>query len=147
MRIGFTGTRHGMAPAQANRFYAYVCEHPDFEEFHHGDCIGADSEAADAIRDVLTSEDPGPAIKVVCHPPADQTHRAHNPHYDEIREPKTHFARNRDIVDETDCLVACPCDMAEQPKGGTWYTVGYARKRGKPVVIIWPDGTITEEKR
>lgn len=145
MRLGFTGTRQGMTAAQQQTFNEWLCCELDITEFHHGDCIGADDDAANELHGIMTGEDPGPPIKVVVHPPIDQTHQANNPHYDEIRSPNTYFARNRDIVDESDLLVACPVSMTEASHGGTWYTVNYARKRGKPVLIIWPNGTITEE--
>jgi hypothetical protein len=35
--------------------------------------------------------------------------------------------------------------MHRPPKGtggGTWYTIEYAEKQGKPVKIIWPSGSI-----
>ena len=46
--------------------------------------------------------------------------------------------------DETDMLVACP-KGPEEVRSGTWSTVRFARKRGKRIVIIMPDGTVTEE--
>ena len=46
-------------------------------------------------------------------------------------------------MDETDVLLAAPAEMTEQASGGTWYTVRYARQQGKPVVIAWPDGSVT----
>ncbi len=70
--------------------------------------------------------------------------RAFNPHAKETRPAKTHFARNRDIVDETEVLIACPCEMEHQDRGGTWYTADYALKRGKRTIIVWPDGSMKE---
>lgn len=35
--------------------------------------------------------------------------------------------------------------MEEEQKTGTWYTIRYARKQNKQIVIFWPDGTITNE--
>lgn len=118
-------------------------------EFHHGDCVGADLEAANVVHESNRSL-LGPAFWVVCHPPVDEKLRAFHPNYDEIREPKTHFARNRDIVNETDALIVCPIDMCWQPSGGTWYTHDYAVKRNKKVIIVWPNGLIQahpEEER
>jgi predicted Rossmann fold nucleotide-binding protein DprA/Smf involved in DNA uptake len=28
----------------------------------------------------------------------------------------------------------------ESPRSGTWYTIRYALRRGKRVIIVWPDG-------
>lgn len=146
MKVGFTGTRRGMTEAQRQAFDEWICSQPDITEFHHGDCIGSDDEAADILYEIRHGEDPGPPIKVVCHPPVDTTHRAGNLCYDDIREPLTHFARNRAIVNETDVLVVCPCDMEHQPRGGTWYTHDYAQKKGKRIVIIWPNGATTSSE-
>jgi hypothetical protein len=135
MRVGFTGTRKGMTASQAAVFEGLV-ELPT--EFHHGSCKGADVEAARIVRRTFIVH-----VPVICHPgPNGDPCQEPSGVDDERREPKTHFARNRDIVNETDRLIACPCDMTEQSRGGTWYTVSYARKKGKPVTIIWPDGSI-----
>lgn len=143
MKIGFTGTRDGMKQPQMDAFYERVCFMDDnIESFHHGDCVGADDDAARVIHELNCSDNC--SIKIVCHPPIDESHRAFNEFHDEIRPAKTHFARNRDIVDETDMLVATPREMERQDRGGTWYTVDYARKKGKRVVLILPDGTIEE---
>lgn len=145
MRIGFTGTRNGMTDKQADSFVKTVEELTlnlsCINEFHHGDCVGADQQAH-GLSGV------GCQLKIV-HPPIDPTHRAFVYNYAEIREPKSHFARNRDIVNETDLLIACPPYMTpivKETMGGTAYTVKYARKQGKPVVICWPDGTVTKEE-
>jgi hypothetical protein len=42
--------------------------------------------------------------------------------------------------------VACPRTDQEQRRSGTWATVRYARKVGKPVLIIGRDGKIKLEK-
>lgn len=137
MRVGFTGTRFGMTEAQLNSFSQLMCNlNPD--KFHHGDCVGADDNAANETFSLFGKD------RTVCHPPIDESHRAFNPHYSEIRKPKTHFARNRDIVNETDVLIACPKEDTHQDRGGTWYTVDFAMKVGKMVYTIWPDGRIEE---
>ncbi len=133
MNIGFTGTRRGMTEAQKLSFLDLL-RILGVQRLHHGDCVGADDEAA-------TMAD-NRKITVVSHPPVDTSHQAHNEFSVEVRGPKTHFARNRDIVDETDGLIATPCDSTRQNRGGTWYTVSYAEKRDKPFWIIWPDGTV-----
>ncbi len=144
MKIGFTGTRNGMTHKQSVAFQKTVGDLvknlSSANYFHHGDCVGADAEAhiiAPAFPNIIP----------VIHPPIDETHRAFCIAQD-IRPAKSHFARNRDIVNETDILVACPPYMTpivKETLGGTAYTVNYARNRGKPVVICWPDGTCTRE--
>ena len=143
MKYGFTGTRIGMTRAQIEAFETFISELDVFTEFHHGDCVGADDDAADIVSDALENSDPEMRnVSIVVHPPINDAHRAYNGGHDADREPKTYFARNRDIVNETDVLVAAPCDMTDQPKGGTWMTIHYAMKVGKPVIIIWPDGRV-----
>jgi len=49
----------------------------------------------------------------------------------------------RDFVNECDVLIAAPGEFVERKRGsGTWGTVRYARKLGRPLVIIWPDGVV-----
>ena len=92
MKIGFTGTRHGMTEAQRGSLRSLL---GDAGEFHHGDCIGADAQAHDIARDL--------GLEVVVHPPKVDTMRAwKTSDSDRIREPKPFLARNRDIVRETD---------------------------------------------
>jgi hypothetical protein len=134
-KIGFTGTRRGMSDAQLVGVEAML-KHMGATELHHGDCIGADVDA-NALAVFLK-------MRKVVHPPIDQSHRGFADKTDETREPKTHFARNRDIVDETEALIATPWQAtrpAPKTGGGTWYTIEYAIKRGKPVYVVWPDGS------
>jgi hypothetical protein len=134
MRLGFTGTRAGMTAEQRAAFIWWLHQWmPD--EFHHGDCVGSDDESATIVHVEI------PKCKIVCHPPIDTKLRAYNTFHQEIREPKTHFARNRDIVDETDKTVGTPREIKWQPRGGTWYTLDYAIKCAKPPAILWPNGT------
>jgi hypothetical protein len=54
------------------------------------------------------------------------------PEYKETRTGAT-FIRNREIVQETAFLCAC---YDGRLKGGAFYTVNYARKIGKPVILL-----------
>ncbi len=137
MKIGVTGTRQGMTEAQVKTFKRLLSnELKGMTEFHHGDCQGADTETANIVYLDI------PSVEIICHPPIDQSHRAFNNKHSSIREPKTHFARNRDIVNETDYLVVIPLQSSRQRKGGTWYTCDYALKlKNKMIWLIWPDGT------
>ncbi len=137
MNTGFTGTRLGMTPAQRDTFARLVGELP-ITLFRHGDCIGADAVAHDICSTL---------IPIIIHPPVDNTLRA-NKVASCIMAPKTHFARNRDIVDQSEILIAVPQyadPITPTTRGGTAYTVNYARKVGKPVKIIRPDGSIESE--
>jgi hypothetical protein len=144
MKYGFTGTRRGMTMEQINRLIEVVGpgSELDLTEFHHGDCVGADDDAAGIVHAYANG------AKIVCHPPIEEKHRAYNGNYHERREPKKYFMRNREIVHETERLIACP-EIADailpETMGGTAYTVNYARKCGKPILIIKPDGDVIYE--
>lgn len=136
MKMGFTGTREGMTDAQKATF-SLILHHCGPREFHHGDCKGADADAHVGVSVVSFP------CKIVIHPPENGDLRASCA--GEVRPVKGYFARNRDIVAETDALVACP-KGPDTGRGGTWYTINYARARGKPVLIVWPDGRYERER-
>jgi hypothetical protein len=131
VRIGFTGTREGMTPAQERALRDFLASRPG-AVLHHGDCIGADAQAHDVAVEL--------GCVVVIHPPAVGTLRAFKPSSD-VRKPRPYLDRNKDIVRETKLLIAMPAEFTEQHRSGTWSTVRYARRLGRPVRIILPDGS------
>lgn len=60
---------------------------------------------------------------------------------DETKQPQPYLKWNRCIVDSTDRMIAFPNIKHEVWKSGTWATVRYAKKVGKYISIIYPDGT------
>lgn len=137
MIVSVTGTRYGMTEAQRTTFNRLIESSCSPTEFHHGDCQGVDDESA-SIANLLM-----PRPHIVGHPgPKDDPWRAHNQCTDEWKEGKNHFARNRDLVDVCDLLIVCPREMERQERGGTWYTHDYATRKGKRLVIVWPDGAL-----
>lgn len=61
---------------------------------------------------------------------------------DLIMPAKPFLLRNRDIVRESDVMIATPSETVEQRKGsGTWATIRYTREAKKPLVLVWTDGT------
>lgn len=139
MIVGFTGVRHGMTDAQRAMLgtVALIDIKSMITEFHHGGCQGADVEAARLVSHMF-----GEGVRIICHPgPLGDKHQEISGVDDERLPAKTHFARNRDIVDACDVLLVCPMQMEYQPRGGTWYTHDQAVKKGKRVIICWPDGT------
>lgn len=138
--LGFTGTRSGMSAYQRQNFIDRITETPP-DEFHHGDCIGSDQEAHDLIRQYC------PNTKIVIHPPVDNRLRAYCKG-DEWREPQTHFARNRNIVNASTGLIATPWSTTIQT-GGTWYTYMYAIKKKVPALMLMrmpPESPFTEQQ-
>jgi NAD(P)H-hydrate repair Nnr-like enzyme with NAD(P)H-hydrate dehydratase domain len=128
MIAGFTGTQQGMTDNQKETF-AKLLERVD--ELHHGDCIGADADAHRIAKDLKKS--------VHSYPPINQSKRAFCD-ADVINSEKEYLVRNHDIVDSSDFLIATPKGNKEELRSGTWATIRYARKVGKKVVIIWPNG-------
>jgi hypothetical protein len=147
MKLSFTGTRDGLSVPQQGRLVSWLCldADPFPTEFHTGLCVGADELATKIVHEfALAGREP----RIVGHPPDDDklvSARARSL-CRELRPPRPYLERNHAIVDETETLVACPKGMSEEWRSGTWATVRYGRKQGKRVVIIWPDGTVTEEK-
>lgn len=105
---------------------------------HHGDCIGADAQFHDMVRIRGGS-------RIVIHPPIDEEHRAFCVGANLCLEPLKHMQRNKQIVACSCMLIATPFDMVEQDRGGTWKTIGFARKARIQILIVWPNGTIQRE--
>lgn len=147
MKIGFTGTREGMTDNQKSAFGTWLYDQffygpQTMTEFHHGACVGADELAANIIHE----ESPMPRPVIHAHSSnlkgmtSDLAMKV-----SAVKHPaKPPLDRNRDIVDTCEVLVACP-KGPEEMRSGTWATVRYARKRGRRVVIFWPDGKVTKE--
>lgn len=131
MKVGVSGTRNDLTLQQFDSIANYLQSiYIPGIELHHGDCVGADNTISEIAKSLN--------YKIVCHPPNIDTLRAFAP-YDEIRKPLSYFARNRNIVDETDILIVAPYQNARQPKGGTWYTHDYAVKKNKTIKIFFPN--------
>src|SRR5215510_8233723 len=126
MRIGFTGTREGMTDEQKHLFRFHIVNQPldmfGWNEFRHGDCVGADSDAHTIILDLRKLV----PFKMIGHPSDLGKYRAHR-EFDEINEVKPPLTRNWEIVKNIDVLIACPSTAEEQRRSGTWTTVRYAR--------------------
>lgn len=134
MILGFTGTREGMTPAQREAVASFIDAHKP-EQIHHGDCVGADSEFQDAA--ILSCK---PVIAI--HPSDNHGLRAHR-RCNLMHAVKPPLERNHDIVNAVDHLLAAPKSHKHEQRSGTWATIRYAMRVGKPVTIVWPDGTAT----
>lgn len=128
MKIGFTGTREGMTIDQARKLWLFLSRNNP-SEFHHGDCIGAD-EAAHYIAKSL-------GAYVIGHPPANPKKRAYC-ECDELRPEQPFLVRNKEIVNESEVMAACPKSDVNEHWSGTWQTIRYAAKLGTPTEIIYP---------
>jgi hypothetical protein len=139
LTIGFTGTQNGMNAEQLEELTNYLrlcydwCRNHDLRPvFRHGDCIGADNQAA-TTASLL-------GYYVISHPCTISYKRAWNPNSNEVMKPKPPLERNHDIVDQSDYMVATPFEEATDPeplRSGTWATIRYCRKRLKHVTVLY----------
>lgn len=136
--VGVTATRYGLTAPQvltaADRLMAWR-DQRGARELHHGDCIGGDEEVAEIARDL--------GYRLVCHPPASRRFRAFVKS-DEYRPPAPYLTRNHNVVDTVHGMLALPSGDVEQLRSGTWATVRYARKVGRPLVVVSPSGDVIE---
>lgn len=145
--VGFTGAQSGMSEEQRDelmyqleqiRFKSIAEGEREPDEFHHGDCVGADEEAVAIAR--------ARGFHLHCHPgfPEEHPKRAGTENH-ETYPMKDPLVRNRDIVDAADVLIACPALPNEVIRSGSWATIRYARGEGKPVILIKPSGAVVSE--
>lgn len=142
MIVGFTGTQDGMTKAQhqtcAEVLRTLFAKANGLDQFHHGDCVGADEEAHNILKSHAW-------LQIHIHPPEIKTKRAFcTSHCVYIYKTKPYLDRNHDIVDASPVMVAAP-NGPEKTRSGTWATVRYARKRKRYIVLVWPSGETTEE--
>lgn len=134
MIVGFTGTQRGMTEHQ-KQLVADLLVGLQPTLCVHGGCIGADADFHDLcfqlgmlpIR-VLPSDIPN---KQSAHVVADSGFMV------KVMAPRPPLVRNHLIVDSIDILIACPAQDHEVLRSGTWATIRYARKTGKPTHIIY----------
>ena len=102
---------------------------------HHGDAVGADAEF-DYMAKCRK-------VRRVAHPSNKRNQRS-SCDCEVVREEKAPLARNRDIVDHCQHLIAAPGSVAE--RSGTWATVRYAT--GKiDVTVVYPNGQVVVRQR
>ena len=131
MHVSFTGTRRGLTEEQRTSLKKIFTE-AKATVFTHGDCVGADYDAH------MVAHEMGLTIRK--RPCYLDTQRAFAEEGETVADPEAPLDRNKKIVDEGKILVACPGQDFEERRSGTWYTIRYARKINKPLVIIWPNG-------
>lgn len=137
MRIGLTGTRHGLTDAQKETADRMVQVHgPDIIEWHQGGCTGADFEVSLLLRSRIHVKQevwPGQVAVKWKVDWSDDTLAI-------IHEPMPPLVRNHLIVDHCDWLWAFPAEPTKQLRSGTWSTIRYADSRAVNYDVITPDG-------
>ena len=136
MKLSFTGTRQGMTPEQKEAF-GNVLNNLTGSMLIHGDCIGADADAHNIAKEN--------GLTINIRPCTLTDQRANCIGGEIIAEAEKPLDRNRKIVDDGDLLIGCPAAMFETQRGGTWYTLNYAKKNKRPYIVIWPNGDVELE--
>lgn len=141
VRLGFTGTRFGCTVAQlaTMRRLLEAIHQADIlssitPQFRHGLCVGADLEFHAEVCRVFERRN------IIGHPGPGHYEANVLESCTSVRPSLSHFARNREIVDASGEMLACPATADQQMNGGTWYTIKYARRQRKPTLLILPDG-------
>ena len=129
MNLGFTGTRQGMSERQRDALERLFQVLAETSTFRHGCCIGADTEASKIAGKF-------PSIKVIGYPPTNTEKADSSAYCDETLPPQNYISRNHSIVDDCDILIAAPIGRIEWQRSGTWATVRYAQKIGRPCIIL-----------
>lgn len=137
--LGFTGSRSGLTALQEDRLRHYLREwEPDL--IVHGGCRGADTEfhelAMNLSGTVLASVYPSRESQLANFEGRDRTS------VNLIRPP---LDRNHTIVEVCDWLIACPRQIDEVLRSGTWATIRYARTDKRNHVLIFHTGNWSEQ--
>lgn len=148
--IGFTGTQEDSTHAQSRTTFdwlAYLRYKHKGARVHHGDCVGADATLHRQARAM--------GISRIIHPSNIDAKRAFSHRSDAewpgqaakttILDALPPLDRNKNIVDRSGILLAHPKSDREEQRSGTWSTVRYARRIGRHIIVIWPNGTWIEE--
>jgi len=134
--LGFTGTQKGMTESQ-KEITSILMDDLECKEVHHGDCIGADTD----FHKLAQEKD----LDIVIHPASGVgDKRAYNEGAKKTEEEKPPLVRNWDIVEKSDAIIATPKGNKEEIRSGTWATIRYAKKKGKKLFIVNPDGSYQE---
>jgi hypothetical protein len=145
MRIGFTGSRYGMTNAQTLHVHMLLgdLKYAGALQASHGMCEGADAQFHAMARAL--------GYFIVGCPGVTKTgapyKRAVGLDCDLVMPEKPFLVRNRNIVKESDVVIAAPPVKQERWIGsGTWATIRYARMLERVLILLWPDGTSAVER-
>jgi hypothetical protein len=125
VHVGVTGSRTGASPEQLSWLLSKLVD-LRADVLHHGDCVGVDAQAHALALDL--------GLRVVVHPPSDPKHRAYC-EGGELRPELPYLERDREIVRESQHLLALPAGSPRQ-RSGTWATVRYAQQAGITAEVL-----------
>jgi len=133
--VCFTGTRDGMTRKQKHELRMKLIEvKSPHIIFRHGDCRGADYEAAEIAESL--------GYIIIAHPGINRQGksptRGYFPANTLTLDPKLYWVRDRDIVVASDLLIGAPKSQIRTQGSGTWLTIGIAERLEKPHIILLP---------
>lgn len=140
MNFTFSGTLRGMTIAQQFGVMRAFMRLEGYKIIHHGGATGADEQAHTISerflfeRHIHWSMIADKRMKV--------TYRAAD---DVEYAPLPPLKRNRVMIDASTWLIAAPATRQEM-RCGTWATVRYARERKINITLVFPDGSVSEER-
>lgn len=134
MIFGFTGSRHGITHQQKEAVIWCLLE---ASQFHHGDCIGADEQAQALARNL--------SVDCYAYPGLMDRYWAKTEGNLVVCDRQPELERDRKIAAVCDQLLACPATYTEEARSGTWATCRYGHAAGKPVIVVYPDGTVDKD--
>ena len=149
IHLGFSGTRHFASDPQlstvrelviALRFWAPLVA-------HHGLCVGADEQFHGVCRE------PDILAEVIGHPGPDWPDGEFCAYTicGRTLDPLPHMKRNAAIVAASHIMIAAPFENTPQPRGGTWATIGMARKalragKLRALYVVGREGQLLEHE-
>lgn len=146
--IAVTATRRGLTSPQRECAKLNLAFHLDQSiVFRHGMCSGGDTELHHIARDLGITAANGHRIEG--HP--GHSRNGASPFFtstdvDLMHEPLEYLARDDIMVDLCHVLWGFPGTVKPVQRGsGTWYTIRYARKIRKPLLIVYPNGSMRWE--
>lgn len=130
-RVGFTGTQIGMTQSQRKELEEKLkaLKAEGYVWFHHGNCIGADEQAAMIAKRL--------GFRLHAHP-CNIKKKQSNIWNDITENEKLPLTRNKDIVDRCTVMFAAPKSREEELRSGTWATVRHARKVERDLRLLLP---------
>jgi hypothetical protein len=145
--MAFTGSRQGCTPAQLESLgmFLRVLFGKGLRLLRHGACRGADEQAALLGRDMK--------LYVIAHPGhlEEWTSAPALAASDLVLDREDTLARNRammDLMGQAGVAVGCPSGPEAEPsqrRSGTWAALRHARRLGRRVATVWPDGALRLE--
>jgi len=136
MIISFTGTASGMNATQMTNVINLINKQkPKITKCVHGDCVGADTD----FHNIVTKLGLGDLIEI--HPCTIHNKRGYN-HAPKVYDAIGPLDRNKIMVQRAHLVVGTPGTDTEIIRSGTWHSIRYAKKLGRPLLVLYPSGAI-----